>query len=336
MNLTETQIKLQGPDDLIAAIPYLLGFHPQRSLVTMGLKQFDVEGTFRVDLPDDLGSLETLQDVTPQLRRNECDGCILVAYGAAPLAPAARAHAARRCAAQGVTPIDRVRVADGLLFNLGCDKGCCPPEGQPVPATSPVACELALAGGVAMPDRESIAALLEPVERERRDAVALATIAALEAEADLDWPDQRAQDLHTVDHWMSSRELPGADDIACLGLALGDIDIRDYVLAGIGPTAGTGRLDLWIWVARHMEDDLVAPAATVAGFAAYRAGNGVLALEAFRRALAAQPNYSLASTLLEALQAGIPPGELGAVRRGELQIGRQGIDGRPMEGERDG
>lgn len=73
------------------------------------------------------------------------------------------------------------------------------------------------------------------------------------------------------------------------------------------------RLDLWIWVARHLEDDLVAPAATVAGFAAYRSGNGVLALEAFDLALRADPSYRLAQMLLAAHQAGLPPAALDTI-----------------------
>ena len=66
-------------------------------------------------------------------------------------------------------------------------------------------------------------------------------------------------------------------------------------------------------MARHLEDDLVAPAATVAGFAAYRSGNGVLALEAFDLALRADPSYRLAQMLLAAHQAGLPPAALATI-----------------------
>lgn len=65
--------------------------------------------------------------------------------------------------------------------------------------------------------------------------------------------------------------------------------------------------------AHYLEDDLVAPAATVAGFAAYRSGNGVLALEAFELALRADPSYRLAQMLLAALQAGLPPTTLATI-----------------------
>jgi hypothetical protein len=64
---------------------------------------------------------------------------------------------------------------------------------------------------------------------------------------------------------------------------------------------------LWLWVARHLEEDLVAPALTVAGWCAYRNGNGVVAVEAFRLALKFSPQYRLARLLSDALQSGIPP-----------------------------
>ena len=114
--------------------------------------------------------------------------------------------------------------------------------------------------------------------------------------------------------------LPGPDDIAAVGLALGDLDIRDYALRRINSGTFEGnRVDLWIWVARHLEDDLVAPAATVAGFAAYRFGNGVLALEAFELALRSTPHYRLAQMLMAALQAGIPPAALSRIGCGDRE-----------------
>ncbi|WP_035697646.1 DUF4192 family protein [Glycomyces tenuis] len=140
-----------------------------------------------------------------------------------------------------------------------------------------------------------------------------------------DWAEQRGRDLRTVDRWMASSELPDTADIAALGLALGDLDIRDHAIDRINSGDFEGnRTDLWIWLARHLEEELVAPAATVAGFAAYRFGNGVLALEALELALRARPNYRLAQMLMAALQAGIPPGTLAGIGSGKAS---EALDG---------
>lgn len=318
MHTTQARIRLNGPTDLLTTVPLLLGFHPDHSLVVVGLIGGELQCTFRADLPGSADHLEHLPDLTAQLSLNECDGCVVIIYGEADLAKAATERVAARLHAAGIEPLDLLRVADGRWFSLTCGKPCCPPEGALIPETSAASCEVAVAGGYAAADRNAIAAQLAPAPAGRRAAVADAVAAALRADAELDWGSQRSLDLHAIDHWMGENALPGPDDIATVGLALGDLDIRDYALRRINSGSFKGnRVDLWLWVARHLEEDLVAPAATVAGFAAYRFGNGVLALEAFELALKSSPHYRLAQMLMAALQAGIPPGALSRIGCGD-------------------
>ncbi|GAA1663480.1 hypothetical protein GCM10009830_06010 [Glycomyces endophyticus] len=320
MNMTQARISINGPTDLLTTVPLLLGFTPQHSLVIVGLVDRRLQCTFRVDLPGSADHLEHLRDLTGQLSLNECDECVIIAYGEKEVAEASIERAASRLFNAGVTPLDRLRVDRGRWFSLTCDKPCCPAEGTPIPETTPASCEVAVAGCYAASDRAEIAEQLAPAPPGRRAAVERAVAAALAAEADLDWATQRSQDLHAIDHWLSTNTLPGPEDTAAIGLALGDLDIRDYALRRIGSGAlDANRIDLWLWVARHMADDLRAPAATVAGFAAYRFGNGVLALEAFEAALKASPNYRLAQLLMAALQAGYPPASLTNIGTAELE-----------------
>lgn len=325
MNMTETKISIKNPNDLITTVPLLLGFHPTHSLVVVGLAALDLQCTFRIDLPGSADHIEHLRDLTAQLCRNECDGCILIAYGEREVAEAAIARTTQRLHAAGIKPIDRLRVEDGRWFSLDCGLDCCPAEGRPVPQSSPASCEVAVAGGHALPDRSAVAAQFDPAEPDRRAAVAAAVDAALLSETELDWAEQRGRDLGAVDRWMDSPELPGPEDIAILGLALGDLDIRDHAIGRIGSGAfEDNRADLWIWLARHLDGGMTAPAATVAAFAAYRAGNGVVALEALELALRSQPNYRLARMLMAALQAGMPPNALAEIsgeKAGELLDG---------------
>lgn len=320
MHTTQARIRLNGPTDLLTTVPLLLGFHPDHSLVVVGLLRGELQCTFRVDLPGSADHMEHLPDLTAQLSLNECDGCVVIVYGEADLAQAVAERVSARFHAAGVEPLDLLRVAEGRWFSLTCTKSCCPAEGLPIPESSAASCEVAVAGGYAEADRSAVAAQLAPAPAGRRATVARAVTAALMADAEHDWVAQRDLDLEAIDHWMDTKTLPDPDAIAAVGLALGDLDIRDYALRRInsGRFAGN-RVDLWVWVTRHLEDDLVAPAATVAGFAAYRFGNGVLALEAFELALKSSPHYRLAQMLMAALQAGIPPGALSRIGCGDRE-----------------
>jgi hypothetical protein len=320
MHTTQARIRLNGPTDLLTTVPLLLGFHPEHSLVVVGLLKGELQCTLRVDLPGSADHLEHLPDLTAQLSLNECDGCVVIVYGEAELAEAVAQRASTRYHAAGIAPLDLLRVADGRWFSLTCEKACCPPEGLPIPETSAASCEVAVAGGYAEADRSAISAQLAPAPAGSRAAVERAVFRALTVDAELDWVVQRDVDLRSIDHWMETNALPGPDGIAAVGLALGDLDIRDYALRRINSGKFEGnRVDLWIWVARHLEDDLVPAVATVAGFAAYRFGNGVLALEALELALKASPHYRLAQMLMAALQAGIPPAALSRIGCGDRE-----------------
>ncbi|MFB9658890.1 DUF4192 domain-containing protein [Glycomyces mayteni] len=320
MSTTQARISITGPTDLLTTVPLLLGFHPEHSLVAVGLIDRRLQCTFRVDLPGSADHMEHLIDLTAQLSLNNCNESVVIAYGDKEVAEASIARAALRFDHAGIPPLDELRVTEGRWFSLTCDKPCCPAEGTPVPESTPASCEVAVAGCYAAADRAAIAEQLAPAPPGRRAAVERAVAQTLAAEADLDWAAQRSRDLHAIDHWLSTRALPGPEDIASIGLALGDLDIRDYALRRIsGGGLDGNRIDLWLWVARHMADDLLAPAATVAGYAAYRFGNGVLALEAFETALKASPHYRLAQMLMAALQAGYPPSAIGRIGTGDIE-----------------
>ncbi|WP_199042672.1 DUF4192 domain-containing protein [Glycomyces salinus] len=307
-----TPIRLTSPADLLSAIPYLLGFEPEHSLVVQGLRGNNLQCTFRVDLPGGIDHLDHLVTMTEQVKTNDCDAVILIAYGETELATACLDRAASDYAASGIQVLDRLRVTDHHWYSQNCRDGCCPPQGTPLPETTDITTALTVAGARRHPGREAITALLDPADEHQRAAVARAVEDDLAAACDLSWADQCERDLQAVDHWLGSDEPPGPDGIATLGLGLGDLRVRDYALhASDQRRTDTRRpVDLWLWVARHLEDDLAAPSATVAGWCAYRTGNGVLALECFEHALKVCPNYRLAQMLTAALQAGIPPAAL--------------------------
>ena len=70
---------LTSANDLITAIPFLLGFHPSNSIVAIAVKDGAIGVTLRIDLPDDLtdGAIDQL---VSHFQRDGADACLLVAY----------------------------------------------------------------------------------------------------------------------------------------------------------------------------------------------------------------------------------------------------------------
>jgi hypothetical protein len=75
----------------------------------------------------------------------------------------------------------------------------------------------------------------------------------------------------------------------------------------MNPAHRTGHLRLWTDVTRRARPGYVAAPASLLAFTAWQAGDGALANLALDRALADQPDYSMALLLRDALAACLPP-----------------------------
>ncbi len=64
---------------------------------------------------------------------------------------------------------------------------------------------------------------------------------------------------------------------------------------------------LWIDVVRHAGEAYVPAPASLLAFIAWQTGEGALANIAIERALAADPDYSMAHLIGQAVSAGLPP-----------------------------
>ncbi|HWN32114.1 MAG TPA: DUF4192 domain-containing protein [Pseudonocardia sp.] len=77
---------LRTPEDLVAAVPYLLGFHPADSLVLVSTRtagQPGVEFTLRVDLPPPELVTEMARELAGVVLAQRCDELLLVVVGGA-------------------------------------------------------------------------------------------------------------------------------------------------------------------------------------------------------------------------------------------------------------
>lgn len=325
MNSTELpRLAVRSTADLIAAVPYLLGFHPADSVVLVALRGRQITFAARADLPAPGPDARTAaRYLAAVVARQGADAATVVGYGPAARVTAVVDAVRHELDGAGLVVLDALRVEDGRYWSYLCtDPGCCPPEGTPYdPRASQVTATAVFAGQVALPDRASLTAQVAPVTGPARNAMRQATARARERLGDLlrsvppeDLASGRAiTGLVTAAHRTalerSRRAEPSTDDdVAWLGVLLTFVPARDDVWEH---TEGTDEhVALWTDVFRRSEPELTAAPGSLLAFAAFRAGQGALAAVALERVLAQQPDYSMALLLDDLLRQAVPPSRL--------------------------
>jgi len=168
-------LALRNPADLIAAVPYLLGFHPTDSVVVLGLRAGRVIFQARADLVP--AAAELAEQLTGLLARQGFGTALVVGYGTAEQVDPVVVPLRERLAAAGIGTPEALRVAAGRYWSYTCTVAtCCPPDGNPYsPDTGTVAAEATLAGMVALPSRSALRARLAPVTGAARESMRRAT-----------------------------------------------------------------------------------------------------------------------------------------------------------------
>jgi hypothetical protein len=111
----------------------------------------------------------------------------------------------------------------------------------------------------------------------------------------------------TITRYRRGGALTDDDEIAWLGVTLADLRVRDDAWARMDPRFQDAHQRLWIDLVRRLPAEFVAPPAALLAFTAWQAGDGALASVAIERALDADPEYSMALLVADALHAGLPP-----------------------------
>lgn len=316
-------IKLRSPGDLVAATPYLLGFHPTDSVVVAAFRGSRVVFAARSDLPgpDTPPPPRMAREVVELAARQGPDGVAILGYGPAArvdeLLRPVREEAERR----GFAVKELLRVADGRWWSYLCENPeCCPPEGTPFdPAASEVAARCTVEGLAAAASRSELARAVAPVDGADRAAVDDATdraelqlqqwLAGLPEGERLDAITTRgtAAVRGAIERYGGGGRLDD-DELALLSIMLVSIPVRDAAWRAI--TTVEPHLRLWTDVTQRADPALVPAPASLLAFTAWRAGDGALARLALERALHEDPSYSMATLLLDGLTRGVPPSAL--------------------------
>ncbi|MFL6071812.1 MAG: DUF4192 domain-containing protein [Mycobacteriales bacterium] len=329
-------LSVRRPEGLLAAVPYLLGYHPVAAVAVLVLVGGEVvmvscvNSRDPVDADDGGERPDGAEYLAKVAVRQRGETTILVAY-CPPAEIADTARAIRdRFAAHGL-PVALLLRVEGGRYRREVGGDWEPGEGTPFdPAVTAFAAAATAAGMVALPDRAAVRRRLSPVDGPGRAAVTHATAQELAAQAGRD-PDRQvvaglAAVAHVLRRWRAGRGLSDVD-VARASVALRLRDVRDATWRRITPACADQRahVELWSEVARRARADLVAAPALLAAFAAFLAGDGTFAGLACDTALACDPRYEAALLLDEVLRRGIPPAELRRLAAG----GISGTEERP-------
>ncbi|HEV2343913.1 MAG TPA: DUF4192 domain-containing protein [Actinocrinis sp.] len=188
-------VRLGSPAEVTAAIPHFFGFHPDSSVVVLGLSRSEGDGRaaishgLRVDLSTATHSPAAFgRWVAGCMVNTGANETLCVIYP--PEGGPARMADYRRVVAgmctplrvAGVAPLDVLFVADGRWWSFLCDRqACCPLEGSPVDAGASAIAPLSAYSGLAvLPNRAALAAGLEPYGADMAERMRAACDAALD------------------------------------------------------------------------------------------------------------------------------------------------------------
>ncbi|WP_372592853.1 DUF4192 domain-containing protein [Actinotalea sp.] len=257
-----TTIRTREPRELLALIPYQLGFTPRDSAVAVSVRgeRHRVGLVARVDLPDlsdpSCGP-ELARSLVGHLLADGAASAVLVLYTDGPL-PTVGDEAAHPAVAhfrgEAGPLLGEVAVwvvGPAGYRALGCeDPDCCPAQGRPLTdlQSTQVGAHMVVSGRQVVPSREDLVPTVEVPAGDRR---------ATRRAADR-WAARRADSLDpvSVHRWRRAGLAAWREDLArCAGepglaieptrlgrhlAALDDVLVRDAVLLGLVP--GNGRL----------------------------------------------------------------------------------------------
>ncbi|MFL6070418.1 MAG: DUF4192 domain-containing protein, partial [Actinomycetes bacterium] len=152
-------LRASGPADIVQLVPYLLGFHPNDSLVLIAMRGRRIVVSVRNDLD---APIELVVPLCITTTRAGADRVVALLYAdgiSGPPLPRQsyvdelRALFAEHC----LEEVDIIAVSDGRWWSYRCsDPRCCAPDGTPIETSGVTAATAVAEGLVALPNRESL------------------------------------------------------------------------------------------------------------------------------------------------------------------------------------
>lgn len=320
MTTSQTRFLFNRPGALIAALPAVLGFVPEKSLVLVSLNRGELGSVMRVDLSTPMSdNLAHIAEVAAAARPDAAIAVIVDADGAHcpmcaqefheltnELTDTLDAHGISLIAAHVVD-----RVAPGGHWQ--CADGCGAGGAVDDPAASPLAMAAVLDGRRLYTRRQELQDVIASDNAARCER--LAGLIAARLDSDDGGRRERADDCAGRDVQQAiaaaGKVFDGAAlsdaELVELACALTDIRVRDtlYALA-VGENAAQAEA-LWSLLARALPEPWRVEPLVLLAFSAYARGDGPLAGVALDAALRCDGEHRMAGMLDTALQSGLRP-----------------------------
>jgi hypothetical protein len=292
------RLKVRRPEDLLAVVPYLLGFPPEESLVIVLVAGGRVVLTARQDLPDPSWAADVGVHVADLGRQHHASKVFLIAYSA-DRDSAEYALGAVMAELEGWFRAEAIVAGGERWWSLTCTEGCCPAEGTPYDVSShPLAAEAVFAGfGLRANRAELVASVAGPAKQEFARLTALARTVRRELGAQPATTDSLA--LLRAELGRALAHPGGVTDLdACrLAMLVGDIQVRDVAWATITPEEADEHIAVWQAVVERITPALSSAPLALLGMAAWIGGNGALLNCCTERLARIDPGYSMGRLL---------------------------------------
>ncbi len=296
------------PEELLPAIPYLLGYQPADSLVCLFFDQHDqMRLSSRVDWDTCLAAPDDVADVLAQ-RGFNCDAVSVLVAAVDVVQRDDRTLQALSAhfATAGLT-VGWVGECAGTTWRgLDCSDTCGVHLLDPHCVT---VVGLIADGNAPAPDRQTVVAEVAPAANPLPDLRLANRPAGGGPPLEL-WRDETIEDCMEL---LRAHRLPTDRDVAVLAAACCDTRARDVVLWRL--TVGQDTVSVmsgrtWEVLSTTLQRapaEAVAPVAAVAGLVAWQMGEGTRAMACLNRAYDADPTHSLASLVFRCVDAAQPP-----------------------------
>lgn len=330
MTTSQFDFRLNRPGALIAALPAVLGFVPERSLVLVTVDGGEMGCVMRVDLSDDLyDSIGHLAEVAAAAGPEAAIAVVVDAEGAGCRLCNDEHNGLRNrlsdCLAQrGIELLD-FHIVDRVAANgrWHCLDGSWGTVDDP--GASPLAMAAVLDGRRLYAHRDELQKVIAVTDPAAGDALAQVIRGQTDVEVDVarDIKHAMAAAAKVAGGKVAGGEELSAAALARLARALTDPQVRDtlYALA-VGDRAAQAE-SLWAVLSRVLPAPWRVEALVLLAFSAYARGDGPLAGVALEAALRCDATHRMAGMLDRALQSGLRPEEIRQLAATGYRIAKQ-------------
>lgn len=304
----DAPLRLKNDGDVVAAIPYLLGFQPRESIVALvfGDKALITTVRFPIEIADAPAELAHRVDTIG--RQFPGSSWVFAGYST-------DRRRVERAISQMTTMIGADRVLEsvyahaGRYWSLSCTvPQCCPPEGRPIDVEgSPIAARAVLAGMQVLDSRSDLDASIRPP----RGWLGRAALRRVEDARTV----VRGLELHEIETSFAELVRHGLEDprqivptqAAMLAAMAYYPSARDQALMLLTRHDAQRHVDFWRAVAQLTPRECQPPVLGLLGLAAWVNGEGALQVVCIERAEKVAPHHPLISLLAEINAAAAPP-----------------------------